>query len=137
MATLLASANAPAKVSPELSVDLRYVARQPILDLHGRLHGYELLFRDGPGVAFQGDGNLATRTMLDNSVVFGLGTLSGGMTAFINCTMESLTEALVDVLPPSMTVLEILETLEPTPELVHACRRLKAAGFRIALDDFV
>ena len=75
--------------------------------------------------------------MLDNSVVFGLGTLSGGMTAFINCTMESLTEALVDVLPPSMTVLEILETLEPTPELVHACRRLKAAGFRIALDDFV
>ena len=137
MATLLASANAPAKVSPELAVDLRYVARQPILDLHGRLHGYELLFRNGPGVAFQGDGNLATRTMLDNSVVFGLGTLSGGVTAFINCTLESLTEALVDVLPPSMTVLEILETLEPTPELVRACRRLKAAGFRIALDDFV
>ncbi len=137
MATLLTPANPPARVSQEHAVDLRYVARQPILDLHGRLHGYELLFRNGPGVAFHGDGNLATRTMLDNSVVFGLGTLSGGVTAFINCTMESLTkEALVDVLPPSMTVLEILETLEPTPELVRACRRLKAGGFRIALDDF-
>jgi EAL and modified HD-GYP domain-containing signal transduction protein len=44
---------------------------------------------------------------------------------------------MVDVLPPSMTVLEILETLEPTRELVGACRRLKIAGFRIALDDFV
>jgi EAL and modified HD-GYP domain-containing signal transduction protein len=36
-----------------------------------------------------------------------------------------------------MTVLEILETLEPTPQLIAACRKLKAAGFRLALDDFV
>jgi EAL and modified HD-GYP domain-containing signal transduction protein len=136
MATLLTSATRSANGSKEPSIDLRYVARQPILDLNGRLHGYELLFRDGPGVAFHGDGNLATRTMLDNSVVFGLETLSGGITAFINCTLESLTESMVDVLPPSMTVLEILENLQPTRELVNACRRLKIAGFRIALDDF-
>ena len=115
---------------------LRYVARQPILDLRGRLHGYELLFRDGPGVAFRGDGDRATRTMLDNSVIFGLERLTGGATAFVNCTRESLTEALVDVLPPGMTVLEILETLEPTKAVVEACRRLKTAGFRLALDDF-
>ncbi len=115
---------------------LRYVARQPILGLRGRLHGYELLFRDGPGVAFGGDGDLATRTMLDNSVIFGLERLTGGATAFVNCTRESLTEALVDVLPPGMTVLEILETLEPTTAVVEACRRLKTAGFRLALDDF-
>jgi EAL and modified HD-GYP domain-containing signal transduction protein len=36
-----------------------------------------------------------------------------------------------------MTVLEILETLEPTPSLVAACCKLKASGFRLALDDFV
>jgi EAL and modified HD-GYP domain-containing signal transduction protein len=35
-----------------------------------------------------------------------------------------------------LTVLEILETLEPTPELISACRKLKSAGFRLALDDF-
>jgi EAL and modified HD-GYP domain-containing signal transduction protein len=89
-----------------------------------------------PGVAFRGDGDHATRTMLDNSVIFGLEKLAGGVTAFVNCTRESLTEDLVNVLPPSMTVLEILETIEPTPDLINACRRLKAAGFRIALDDF-
>ena len=33
--------------------------------------------------------------------------------------------------------LEILETVEPTPELIAACRELKAAGYRIALDDFI
>ena len=116
---------------------LRYVARQPILDLRGRVHGYELLFRSGPEAAFSGDGNIATRTMIDNTVMFGLEKLTGGLPAFVNCTHESLTEQLVDVLPPSMTVLEILETLEPTPSLIDACRKLKGAGFRLALDDFV
>jgi EAL and modified HD-GYP domain-containing signal transduction protein len=115
---------------------MRYVARQPILDLRGRVHGYELLFRAGPEASFRGDGNAATRTMLDNTVIFGLERLTGGLPAFVNCTAEALTENLVHVLPPSMTVLEILESLEPTPQLVHACRKLKASGFRLALDDF-
>ena len=133
----LASSTSPEAVHPEVGAGVRYVARQPILDLRGRLHGYELLFRSGPETAFRGDDNLATRTMLDNSVLFGLEKLSGGVTAFVNCTHESLTEALVDILPPSMTVLEILENIEPTPSLVKACRRLKTLGFRLALDDFV
>jgi EAL and modified HD-GYP domain-containing signal transduction protein len=115
---------------------MRYMARQPILNQRGLVHGYELLFRSGPNAFFQGDGDLATRTMLDNAVMFGLGKLTGGFPAFLNCTAESLTEELVDVLPSSMTILEILETLEPTPGLIDACRKLKASGFRIALDDF-
>ena len=137
MATLVAPVQDPGHVQSEFVDGLRYVARQPILDLRGRLHGYELLFRGGPEAAFSGDGDLATRTMLDNSVIFGLEKLAGGVTAFVNCTRESLTEDLVNVLPPSMTVLEILETIEPTPDVIKACRRLKAAGFRVALDDFV
>jgi EAL and modified HD-GYP domain-containing signal transduction protein len=113
------------------------MARQPILDPRGRVHGYELLFRNGPEAVFSGDGNLATRTMIDNTVLFGLDRLTGGLPAFVNCTTESLIEQLVDVLPPSMTVLEILETLDPTPSLIAACRKLKVSGFRLALDDFV
>src|ERR1035437_7833367 len=120
----------------ELAGGLRYVARQPILDLRGRVHGYELLFRAGPEASFRGDGDLATRTVLDNTVIFGLEKLTGGLSAFVNCTGESLTEDLVHILPPSMTVLEILESLEPTPSLIAACRKLKAKGFRLALDDF-
>ena len=115
---------------------LRYVARQPILDRKGRVHGYELLFRNGPEALFSGDGETATRTMLDNAVLFGLERLAGGATAFVNCTREALTELLVDVLPSSLTVLEILENLDPDPRLVEACRALKISGFRLALDDF-
>ncbi|MDR3724078.1 MAG: HDOD domain-containing protein [Terracidiphilus sp.] len=124
------------RLEPGIEDALRYVARQPILDRQGRVHGYELLFRNGPEQIFSGDGDLATRTMLDNTVIFGLERLTGGATAFVNCTREALTDSLVDVLPPSQTVLEILETLELTPELIESCRALKKSGYRLALDDF-
>ena len=120
----------------QVAGELRYLARQPILDLRNKVHGYELLFRAGLETAFRGDGDFATRTMIDNSVIFGLDKLTVGSPAFVNCTMESLTGRLVDLLPPAMTVLEILESLEPTPELIAALRSLKAAGYRVALDDF-
>jgi EAL and modified HD-GYP domain-containing signal transduction protein len=137
MATRALPGKVRAAAPVEISGGLRYVARQPIMDIRGRVHAYELLFRAGPETGFRGDGDMATRTMLDNTVMFGLEKLTGGLPAFVNCTRESLTDDLVHVLPPSMTVLEILETLEPTPDLVEACRKLKCAGFRLALDDFI
>jgi c-di-GMP phosphodiesterase len=137
MALKVAATEGSVGTSAEKADGLRYVARQPILDLRGRVHAYELLFRSGPEQVFRGDGDLATRTMLDNTLIFGLEQLTGGLTAFVNCTREALTDQLVDVLPPSMFVLEILENIDPTPEVVDACRRLKKAGFRLALDDFI
>lgn len=136
MATFSLPGEQAVAVRSELGAQLRYVARQPILDLRGRVHGYELLFRAGQEAHFRGDGNLATRTMLDNTVMFGLEKLTSGLPAFVNCTLESLMGSMVDVMPPGMTVLEILETVEPKPALLRACRKLKSEGFRLALDDF-
>ena len=137
MALQMASAQRTLTSSAEPEEALRYVARQPILDASGKLHAYELLFRSGPEAVFRGDGDLATRTMLDNSVVFGIESLTDGLPAFVNCTLDALTGDLVQLLPPRLAVLEILETVEPTPQLLAACHRLKTQGFRLALDDFV
>ncbi len=115
---------------------MRYVARQPILDARGNVHGYEMLFREGPTVAFSGDGDAATRDVLDNLVAGGIERLAGESLVFVNCTREALLGRLVMVLPPGQTVLELLETLEPTAELLRVCVELKAAGYRLALDDF-
>ena len=136
MATFVESPVCYRSAESEPAGGIRYVARQPILDLRGKVHGYELLFRHGTEAVFGADGDLATRTMLDNTVLFGLERLTSGSPAFINCTAESLTGKLVHVLPSGMTVLEILETIEPSRAVVNACRRLKAAGYRLALDDF-
>jgi len=116
--------------------EVRYVARQPILDTHGRVHGYGLLFRDGTDSVFRGDGAVATRTILDNTVLFGLERYTNGLPAFINCSAETLTERLVQVLPASMTVLIIPASAQPTPRLVQACLELKSLGFQLALDDY-
>ena len=128
--------NPPGAANDKASASTRYLARQPILNLRGRTFAYELLFRNGTDSAFMGGGEFASRVMFDNMVVYGLRRLTAGLPAFINCTAENLLSNDVSVLNPSMTVLEILEDVQPTRQIIKACRRLKAEGYRLALDDF-
>ena len=137
MATLAAEAQKPTTAQPELAAEMRYVARQPILDLQGRVHGYDLLFRNTPETILRKSGEMAVETMLDNEVIFGLERLTNGLPAFITCTAEALAEGWVLVLVPGLTVLGVSAGLEPTPALVDACETLRARGFRLALDDFM
>jgi EAL and modified HD-GYP domain-containing signal transduction protein len=136
MATQTASATCAEAGLRKTAGELRYVARQPILNLQGRVHGYELLFRNAPETLFSRDVDTAARTMLDNAVIFGLEMFTNGLPAFVSCTAEALTEQLVHVLAPKTTVLAIPSSIEQTPMLVAACRELKEQGFRFALDDF-
>lgn len=98
--------------------------------------GYELLFRNGLEDYFHADPEFASRSTLDSSLLFGLNTLCDGRRAFLNCTREVLLKDLVTLLPANQTVVEILETVEPGDRVIAACKRLKEAGYLIALDDF-
>ena len=42
-----------------------------------------------------------------------------------------------DLLPRDRVVVEILESVVPTPKVIEACKRLRAKGYALALDDFV
>ncbi|HTV55861.1 MAG TPA: HDOD domain-containing protein [Terriglobia bacterium] len=113
------------------------VARQPIFTRRETVYGYELLFRSGLANLFDGkDGEAASRAVADQLITVGQ-SLTHGRKAFINCTAEFLLREFVTLLPPTNTVVEILETVKPDPEVVSACRKLKRAGYTIALDDFV
>ena len=120
-----------------LGTGFRYLARQPILDKRFQVRAYELLYRQGSSSMFAGDGEVATQTMIDNAVLFGLQNLTHSLPAFVNCTAEALTGEQIRMLPPDIAVLEILETVEPSAEVIEACRRLKGEHYRLALDDFV
>ena len=118
--------------------NLHYVARQPIFDRDQAVFGYELLFRDGLENAFTGaDADAASRATLDNSLLIGLDTLCDGRRAFVNCTRDTLIKGLVTLLPSQSTVVEILENVPADPDVMAACKRLKEAGYLIALDDYV
>jgi len=114
------------------------IVRQPILDSRGRVHGYELHFR-GESVRDRVD---AYMNLFETAANFGLEKpselkkLTGKLTAFVRCPVEALSERLAQVLPASLTVLEIVPSLEVSPELLTSCRQMKALGFRFALDDF-
>lgn len=114
----------------------RFVARQPIFDRTQNVFGYELLFRNGLETCFNAEPEMASRSTLDSSLLFGLNTLCDNRRAFLNCTHDVLIKDMVMLLPPDQTVVEILETVEPGDLIVAACHRLKDAGYLIALDDF-
>ncbi len=115
-----------------------HVARQPIFDRRKRISGYELLFRDqtakyDPGV----DGDVATSTVLSNSYFsIGMDSLVGGKKSFINFTESLLLQKYPLLLPNDATVIEILENVNPTAELVAACNDMAQQGYTFALDDF-
>ena len=116
---------------------LRYVARQPIFDREENVFGYELLFRNGLEDCFRGDSDEASRATLDSTLLMGLDVLCDGRRAFVNCTRDALIKGLVGLLPSTSTLVEILETVPPDPDVLTACQSLKEKGYMIALDDYV
>lgn len=117
-----------------------YLARQPILDRQGRMVAYELLFRSSrENIARITDDLVASSEVLH--FVFaelGIGKALGPYQGYLNCDERLLLmKAVLDGLPKDKMVLEILETVAPTPKVVERCRALKADGFTLALDDYV
>jgi c-di-GMP phosphodiesterase len=115
---------------------MRFLARQPILNVRRDVIGYELLFRSGWENCFRGEADDATQRMLDHCVTMGIESLTSNAFAFVNCTREALVTRRVTLLPPATTVVEILETVDPDDEVLQACRELRGLGYRLALDDF-
>ncbi len=112
----------------------RFIGRQAILDKKMGLYGYELLFRSGTDNAFSGDLEDATNQTIDSCL--SMIACSSSKNLFINCTRSALVSMSVKLLPSRTVVLEILENIVADAELVRACKQLKQAGFRLALDDF-
>lgn len=116
-----------------------FVARQPIFDCHKRIFAYELLFRTGMANAFPDlDGETATSSLLSSSFfTVGIEQISGGHRAFINFTEELLLRGTPGMFPPANIMVEVLEDVTPSEEIVAACQELAGKGYELALDDFV
>lgn len=117
-----------------------FVARHPIFDLNKDIFGYELLYRTGiKNNYFEGiDGDFASSSVIINSMlVIGFKTLTNNKKAFINFTENLIKQEVVTLLPKNLIVLEVLEDIKPTSEIINSLTKLKDLGFTIALDDFI
>jgi EAL and modified HD-GYP domain-containing signal transduction protein len=116
-----------------------FIGRQPILDAQQRIIGYELLFRDHAEAtsANFADDLLAGAQILVNTLNnMGAEWLFGEKIAFLNVSSSVLQSEFLELLPAKRIVLEILEDVVPTPELVERLSALKQLGFSLALDDY-
>jgi len=123
----------------DTAADQLFLGRQPILDREQRLFAYELLFRNGSrNFAEVTDGVQATATVIANAFTeLGVEAALGNCRGFINVDEQFLFSDMLELLPRHAVVLEILETVPPTPAVIERCLALKAAGFTLALDDVI
>lgn len=115
-----------------------YAARQPILDKNKNLYAYELLFRDSIDNVFPDvDGDEATSKIVEASKFnMGISEFTASKPAFINFTLETLSQGYPEMLTPDELVVEILETIKPGKKLLSLCKDLHDKGYTIALDDY-
>ena len=116
-----------------------FLARQPILNRSQNLVAYELLFRNTAerNDAMVTDDAAATATVIAHASELGIGQVVGDQLAFVNVDTVGLMSDFIRFLPNHKVILEILETVKATPEVLERVRELKRAGFKFALDDVI
>jgi c-di-GMP-related signal transduction protein len=115
----------------------KFIARQPIFDDKLKLFGYELLFRASSENVFRPYKSASDSLIVDSTSLFGLQSLTGHAKAFINLDLFALQRGTARLLPPDQVVIEILENITPTQEVVQLCAELCNEGYTLALDDYV
>ncbi len=116
-----------------------FVARQPVFTTGKKIFGYELLFRQGLENAFPDiDGDVATLKVLSNTFFsFELKDILGDKPGLVNFTRELILQRTPLLFPQRHIIIEVLEDIEPEPEIIDALALFKEKGFNIALDDFI
>jgi c-di-GMP-related signal transduction protein len=117
-----------------------YMARQPIYQKNRKLFGYELLYRNSNKNFFPGvDGNRASRELIYNALTEFRSSADQGedIKYFINFTKDLLLSDIPFLMDPRHVIIEILENVTLTEELVQRIAELRRKKYTLALDDFV
>jgi EAL and modified HD-GYP domain-containing signal transduction protein len=122
--------------SRSLRVREFYLGRQPILDRNQALFGYELLFRNAPVGPAHIDSELgATAAVMAHASQLGMEKVIGDALGFVNVGADAIMSDIFGFLPREKVVLEVAESMQPTPAVLARMADLAGHGFRFALND--
>jgi len=109
------------------------------VDRDERINAYELLFRaPGEDRANIADAVDASATVILGALSgFGVEQVLGGHQGFINVDEKLLFDDSLELLPQESVVLELLESVRPTEDVVRRCEQLRSRNWKIALDDHI
>ena len=132
------SSEAEKQLAATPASDEFFLARQPILGRDQQLLAFELLFRNaGESEAGVTDNASATAAVISHASQLGMEHVVGERLAFVNVDEVVLMSDFIRFLPNDKVILEILETVKATPEVIARVEELKELGFKFALDDVV
>lgn len=116
-----------------------FVARQPIFDAKEKVWAYELLFRSSgqAKTADVAEDDLATASVIADGFALAFSGMDKSRKAFINFPQRLLLDDTVYALPKEICVVEVLETITPSPEMIASLTNIKKHGYILALDDYV
>ena len=116
-----------------------FIARQPIVDGNHQLMAYELLFRHSAhaqSARIESDVDAGIAVISNTLCNMGTEWLLKGKLAFVNMELPMLMSSFSTLLPNDKVVIEVLETVQVSKEVLERMTELKEAGYRFALDDF-
>lgn len=117
-----------------------YIGRQPIFDHSADVWAYELLFRSGDGqnsAQISGGDHATAQVMLNLFGDMGLKNVVGDHKAFINFTEGLLLNENQPFFPHNQVVIEVLEDVKASSEMIESLKKLRKLGYKIALDDYI
>ena len=113
-----------------------YLGRQPILDRHQALFGYELLFRNAPvGPANITSELTATAAVIAHASQLGMDRVTGGALGFVNVDADVIMSDISVFLPRDKVVLEIVGSMKLTDDVHARIAELVGQGFVFALEN--
>src|SRR5258708_20061000 len=114
----------------------RFMARQPIFDSRLKVFGYELLFRAGPENFFRPGQSPADEVIVNSTMLHDVKQLVGSALAFINVDDAALLREAPRLMAPGKVVVEMLETVTLTDQVVPTCRTLPKHPYPLPLHHF-
>lgn len=113
------------------------IGRQPIVNAKQNIIGYEFFFRNltHDSQPFQEDIESCAKILSATMDEMHENWLLGKQLAFINVDHLMLHSEFLELMPAEKTVLEVVNQVQVTAEIVQRCEALKADKFKIALDN--
>jgi len=123
-------------MNEEINMDI-FIARQGIYDESGKTIAYELLYRNSMENSYdsQVEDEVSTYKVIENISSFGLDILTNKKRAFVNFSEALIKKDIATLLPMDNVVIEVLETVSPSQEIIDKLLFLRDLGYCIALDD--
>lgn len=129
----------PGAPSAQKTTEPLFVARQPVFDRNMNVWAYSLMFYESAAQRRLGgsDPEQAALRMMVDGVSVVTPSIDPQRKIIVPVSKNLLMREFAVALPAGRCVIEITDAVEPHPEVLRACRKLKQSGYPLVFGEYV